>query len=206
MWDLQGNLHYKWSGDTFRVHDLALSPDGTRLVVLLETRILIYDFGSYEKVHEYKVGKDTKLTSVCISQDSNFMLISMNQNKIALMDIETLVEVEVYEGHLQSDYIIRSVFGGASQNFVVSGSEGKHPTGPAASLFDEPLDSNIYIWRINGTRIETLAGHSSGCVNAVAWHPKDPRVFASAGDDHKVRIWRPASSSGSTSTLSHPNR
>lgn len=39
--------------------------------------------------------------------------------------------------------------------------------------------------------METLEGHPEGCVNAVAWHPRDPKVFASAGDDAKVRIWKP---------------
>jgi WD40 repeat protein len=56
------------------------------------------------------------------------------------------------------------------------------------------LDSRIYIWRKNGLLIETLEGHPNGCVNAVAWHPTDPRVFASAGDDGKVRIWKPEGS------------
>jgi len=50
------------------------------------------------------------------------------------------------------------------------------------------LDSKVYIWRTNGHLVEALDAHH-GCVNAVAWHPKDPRVFASAGDDHKVRMY-----------------
>lgn len=27
-------------------------------------------------------------------------------------------------------------------------------------------------------------------VNCVAWHPSDPRLLASAGDDGAVRVWR----------------
>ena len=50
-------------------------------------------------------------------------------------------------------------------------------------------DSKVYIWhKENGTLIETLEGHSSGCVNAVAWNPADPCMFASAGDDQNVRM------------------
>lgn len=56
------------------------------------------------------------------------------------------------------------------------------------------IDSKIYVWRTNGTLVEVLDGHPNGCVNALAWHPKDPTVFASAGDDNKVRIWRPEGS------------
>lgn len=49
-------------------------------------------------------------------------------------------------------------------------------------------DSRVYIWRSNGNLVEKLEAHRSGCVNCVAWHPKDPTVFASAGDDRTVRM------------------
>lgn len=51
-------------------------------------------------------------------------------------------------------------------------------------------DAKVYIWhKENGTLIETLEGHGSGCVNSVAWNSANPTMFASAGDDKKVRIW-----------------
>ncbi|ORX92061.1 WD repeat-containing protein-like protein [Clohesyomyces aquaticus] len=175
VWDTDGNIVHRWTDDQLRVNDLAISPDGHRLVVLLESRILVYDFMSYEKICEWLLD-DIKLTSVTISQDSQHMLISMNENKIKLMEIDTGEVVQKYSGQVQTQFIIRSSFGGANENFVVSGSE----------------DSRIYIWRTNGVLVEALDAHPNGCVNSVAWHPTDPKVFASAGDDHKVRIWKPA--------------
>lgn len=51
------------------------------------------------------------------------------------------------------------------------------------------LDSKVYIWnKENGALLETLEGHTRGCVNAVSWNPTDPCMFASGGDDMKVRM------------------
>lgn len=174
LWNLQGEKIYEWKEDSLRVHDLAISPDGQRLVVLLEQRIFVYDFVTREKLCEWAL-EDVKLTSINISRNSHHMLISMNDNKIRLMDIDTGEVLQSFSGQKQTEFIIRSAFGGANENFVVSGSE----------------DSRVYIWRTNGHLVEALDAHH-GCVNAVAWHPRDPRVFASAGDDHRVRIWKPS--------------
>lgn len=51
------------------------------------------------------------------------------------------------------------------------------------------VDAKINIWhRYTGRLIERLDGHRGGCVNAVAWNYAQPAMFASAGDDHKVRM------------------
>ena len=124
LWDLQGKKIHNFSDGKIRVNDLAVSPDGQRLVVLLENRIYVYDFVSYEKLCEWQL-EDVKLTSVSISQDSRHMLISMNKDKIRLMEIDTGDVIRHFEAHTQKQFIIRSAFGGADENFVVSGSEGK---------------------------------------------------------------------------------
>ena len=51
------------------------------------------------------------------------------------------------------------------------------------------IEGNIYIWhKDNGTLIEKLDGHEKGFCNAVSWNPANPCMFASAGDDTKVRM------------------
>ena len=51
------------------------------------------------------------------------------------------------------------------------------------------LDSNVYIWRTTGQLVAKLDAHRPGCVNAVSWNPKNPLVFATAGDDYKVKMY-----------------
>lgn len=37
--------------------------------------------------------------------------------------------------------------------------------------------------------VAALDAHHPGTVNAVAWHPTNPGIFASAGDDRRVRMY-----------------
>jgi len=175
IWDLHGRQVHNFcsDGSKLRANDLAISQNGERLVIVSENSIAVYDFVSYKKLCEWN--PDSKLTSITVSQDSRHMLVSMNPDSIELMEIDSAELIQKFEGHSQKQFIIRSAFGGADENFVVSGSE----------------DSRIYIWRSNGHLVEALDAHS-GCVNSIAWHPRDPCVFASAGDDAKVRIWKPS--------------
>ncbi|PGH00777.1 hypothetical protein AJ79_08115 [Helicocarpus griseus UAMH5409] len=171
-WSVDGKSISKWSGP-FRVRDCAISPDGRRLVAIsTEKKVYVYNFQT--GVEEYNMTLKLDVTCINISRDSRFMLLNMSECEVQLLDIETGQLARQYLGQLQGNFIIRSTFGGAAENFVISGSE----------------DSKIYIWhKENSTLIETLQGHSYGCVNSVAWNPKDPGMFASAGDDKKVRIW-----------------
>lgn len=136
IWDLSGNLVHTFSSPSssspssspakIRPNDLAISPDGQRLVVVSECSIFVFDLESYERLCEWQL-EDVKLTSVSISADSRHMLVSMNQDRIRLMEIDTGEVVQRFEGHSQRQFIVRSAFGGADENFVVSGSEGTSP-------------------------------------------------------------------------------
>ena len=210
IWDAtNGEQVYSWNfakDGQYRVHDLAVTPDGTRLVVLMQHNILIFDLDTREKLAEWNmtevVQRETKtkltdLTSVSVSRDSRHILVSMNPADIRLIDISTGETIRRFKGQHQEKYMIRSAFGGADDNFVISGDEGLtvlfHLKGYCLTILSS--ESKIYIWRNTGPhavaqRVETLEGHQTpGCVNTVAWHPTRNDMFASAGDDHKVRMY-----------------
>jgi len=50
-------------------------------------------------------------------------------------------------------------------------------------------DGHIYIWHKEfGQLVEDIEAHKSSC-NSVSWNPKNPQMFASAGDDNTVRMY-----------------
>ena len=65
------------------------------------------------------------MTCISISRDSRYMLINMAENEVQLIDIETADLVRRFLGQRQSEFIIRSAFGGADENLIISGSEGE---------------------------------------------------------------------------------
>ncbi|KAJ5512091.1 hypothetical protein N7463_001643 [Penicillium fimorum] len=165
-WSMRGQSLYTWKGG-FRVQDCAISPDGRRLVAAdTEAKVHVYNMLTYEE--DYCLPLPSKPTSVAISRDSRHVLINLAEGEIQLVDMETTALVRQFKGQKQGEFVIRSTFGGAAENFVVSGSE----------------DSKVYIWhKENGNIVEILEGHISGCVNSISWNPADPGMFASAGDD-----------------------
>jgi WD40 repeat protein len=109
----------------FRVQDCAITPDGRRLIAVdVEKKIRVFNFITHEE--EYILPLKSKATSIVVSKDSRHMLVNLTECQIQLIDIETTEVIRRFQGQKQSTFIIRSAFGGAAENFVVSGSEGKH--------------------------------------------------------------------------------
>ncbi|KAH0085863.1 WD domain-containing protein, partial [Aureobasidium melanogenum] len=170
----QAVLHSWVSNDaqSLRVNDCTISLDGSRLVAISnDNRVIVYDFKTRLKLHEWVM--EDRLTCASLSHDGKSLLVSMNEGRLVLLDSDTGEVLQRYNGLTQSEFVIRSTFGGAGENFVISGSE----------------DSRVYIWRKHtGQLVVALEAHPPGTVNSVAWHPTNPAIFASAGDDRRVRM------------------
>lgn len=190
QWNLNGEVIYDW-GQNHRIQDLALSPDGNRLIAMEhQDHVYVYNFLTREL--EYEINLKVKLVSVAISQNSRHLLVNKNDGESRMFDLDTRETVRVFSsGDRQAKFIIRSGFGGANESFVITGSEGmfKLSTYDRISL-TRYLDGHVYIWhKDNGTLVERLNGHDDkGCCNSVSWNPADPCMFASAGDDKIVRM------------------
>eukprot|EP00245_Coleochaete_scutata_P004659 TRINITY_DN17460_c0_g1_i1.p1 TRINITY_DN17460_c0_g1~~TRINITY_DN17460_c0_g1_i1.p1 ORF type:complete len:617 (+),score=102.56 TRINITY_DN17460_c0_g1_i1:313-2163(+) len=184
MWNLEGTLLFEWAGGKNTVTDLTVSHDGKLLVsVWASKEIHIY---SLEDKTERHIEETDAVTSLALSNDGRYLLLNLKCDppQIQLLDIgdpsaplstRKLPELPLYKytGHRQGRFVIRSCFGGSDQAFIVSGSE----------------DSQVYIWqRESEELLEVLEGHA-GTVNTVCWNPTNPHMFASASDDHTVRIW-----------------
>ncbi|KAI5364966.1 Putative WD40/YVTN repeat-like-containing domain superfamily [Septoria linicola] len=173
---------------SFRITDCAVDATGTRMAATtIDNRIMVYSLGSadrYCKLAEWQM--EDRLTSINFSADGNLLLVNMNEGKVLAIDSETGEIARSYDGAHQREFVIRSAFGGAGESFVISGSE----------------DSKVYIWRRQtGHLVTALEAHHPGTVNAVAWHPTNHGIFASAGDDRRVRIWTSANARRKPETI-----
>jgi WD40 repeat protein len=123
QWNLNGDLIYDW-GQTHRIEDLAVSPDGHRLVAMdCAHHLHVYNFITREL--EYEMDLKVRLTSVNISQDSRYILVSKIDGEARMFDIETRESYKVFMGQKGGNFVIRSAFGGANESFIISGSEGE---------------------------------------------------------------------------------
>ncbi|MCO5582794.1 hypothetical protein L7F22_036693 [Adiantum nelumboides] len=171
-WDIEGKELDSWKGVRVpRINDLTITADGNHMISICEKDIRIFNL---ETKGERVISEDQSITSLSVSKDGRYLLVNLVSQEIHLWDMMDSAKLLLkYSGHRQTRYVIRSCFGGFNQAFVVSGSE----------------DSQVYIWhRGNGEILEVLSGHS-GTVNCVSWNPVNPYMFASASDDHTIRIW-----------------
>lgn len=180
MWDCEGNELKVWRGMRMpKVLDLAVTSDGNYLISLFsdkEIRILNVVTNA-----EHVISEEHPITSLSLSTDGMFFIVNLNSQEIHMWDVAGKWRKPFkYAGHRQHKYVIRSCFGGFNSAFIASGSE----------------NSEVYIWnRQRSEPIEVLTGHSM-TVNCVSWNPRNPRMLASASDDHTVRIWGPSVSTG----------
>ncbi|KAG0350937.1 hypothetical protein BG005_009555, partial [Podila minutissima] len=202
LWDTQatsGDVLHTWSTP---VRDLAITTDGRILVATNLTNIRQISLVDMTEISRFEEMDD--ITAISLSRDNRHLLVNTTvkpthlpmHREVHLWDLREGKIKRKYSGYQQGRFVIRPCFGGGGggglrrrgllseddlsdesvqykERFVVSGSE----------------DSKIHLWhRDNGHLVQTFEGHTKA-VTCVAWHPTNPTMFASASDDHTIRIW-----------------
>ena len=117
------NPVYVWP-EGFRTDSVAITPDGRRVVVAdTDARLRCFDLRSYRE--EFVIQLPCRMTAISISGDSVFALLNLTQGEVHMLDLHTRETVRKFVGQQQGQFMIRNCFGGAAENFVLSGSEGE---------------------------------------------------------------------------------
>ncbi|EFO99744.1 hypothetical protein CRE_18492 [Caenorhabditis remanei] len=163
------------------------------LMVDALNRVRLYSI-SAEKMEGTTICKEeVTIINMTVHPSEKFVLTATEAN-LRLWDVRNHNLVRVFTGACQREefnrYSIHSSFGGVHQQFIATGSIGKES--------DESLRDNdkskrkngrVVIWSVEESRPKfELIGHK-GHVNGVAWHPKDPTMLVSCGDDSTIRVW-----------------
>lgn len=121
QWDREGNEIQRTPSP--RMYDLKISLDGSKMAgVCTDKRLHVYDFDDWTEHRIFPIGD--RLTGIDICRNSRHAILNTAALEVVMVDLETGRVVQKYHGQLQLKWVIRGCFGGADENFVISGSEG----------------------------------------------------------------------------------
>ena len=145
-WTPEGQQNYSWKDVDHRIQGCVISPDGQRMVTIsAETEITVYNYMTH--MFEYQIKVASKMTCINISRDSRYVLVNMADNEVQLFDLETADIVRRFMGQKQGEFVLRSAFGGADQNLIISGSEGMlyHHVIPRIAILKGSRFESVYL-------------------------------------------------------------
>lgn len=127
---IDGSEKHKWHCGK-RILHLDVTPDGRYLVALStgtnENFIFVYNFETYELEYQLNM-EDFCMCSLQVTQDSKYALVNMFKGVLQqakLLNIETGDFVRTFEGGPLEKFEVRACLGGASEQFIASGSLSK---------------------------------------------------------------------------------
>lgn len=188
-----------WETSTrYKTEGLSISFDGRRLIRITNSE-LVHCFDVESRKLEWELKLPSRATSVSIGRDSRYILLRTSYHGIRLIDINTQSTIQTFSDHQPaSKFLIRATLGGLGEEFVLSASEGRiNPyQHPSISLIQVlglcilriTIGGSVYLWhRDTGHQIDRIEGHRLRS-NSVAWNPAHPYMFASVGDDGKLKM------------------
>lgn len=108
-----------------RSPECRITPDGNRLLAV-DTKGVLHVYSLHTFREEYRSQFSSQVTSLTVSADSKTLLLNLAECEIHLYNLDEAFTIRKFKGQKQGSFIIRSCFGGAAENFVISGSEGMY--------------------------------------------------------------------------------
>lgn len=175
-----GDEIFRWSGS--RVLDLVVTQG--HIITLSKTNLSVFNLELHRKVRSVVVGR--RLTTLLLLKtEPRHVLIQGTPDVMQIWDWTTGMLVQRFTGQILGSYVIRLCFSAPDEAMILSGTE----TG------------RICVWsRKYAALVVPLKGHAL-LVNCVEFHPEG-RMFASGGDDGRVRIWGPEAGEAEKSLIS----
>lgn len=154
-------------GDSDQVNTLALSADGSRLIVGVNNEVLIWDTRT-RKFEPALTGHSDLVFSVALSPDGRTLASGSADRRVILWDALT---------RKLQPLLIHS----REVNAVAFSPDGR-------TLASGSYDKTVILWDVqSGTAKKTLSGHNAP-VYAVAFSP-DGQMLASGSDDNTIILW-----------------
>lgn len=95
----------------------------------MEDTLIVYDLQTFRE--DFRTKFAAKITCITPSLDNKTVVLNIADGEVQMIDIEGRYVVRKFKGlpH-QAPHIIRNCFGGAAENFVLSGSKGEDSVSP----------------------------------------------------------------------------
>ena len=193
-----------------RVHELAYSPDSTKLAVASTIGIWLYDAQTGEAL-KLLTGHTDSVRAICFNRDGSTLASGSHDATIRLWDVRTGVPTVTLEGHTGNVYSVvfspdgRTLASGSSDKTIRlwdsrTGELKATLTGHTAGVYSVAFspdgqslasgswDEFIKFWDVDtGELLRTIAGHAVS-VSVVVYSP-DGETLASYGGDGRIHVW-----------------
>ena len=167
-----GSLNQKIERMGPTARSLAFSPDGTRVVAILDDNSLKQWNVSNPEVQPF-VGHTDRVGAVAFSPDGSHVVSGSNDQSIRLWDVASGNEVRQFSGHSAAVFSVALSPNGSQ---LVSGSN----------------DQSIRLWDVaSGNELRQFSGHDAA-VTSVAFSPNGSQLV-SGSNDQSIRLWDVAS-------------